>query len=71
MGDFRDLEGDSSLDELDDVGAHDPHGSDLPSLLPVSTDVSGSSSPARYGGSDSPMVPQVPAGGDSRHIRAS
>ena len=64
-GGFRDLEGDSSLDELDDVGAHHHHhhhhhGSHyLPALLPVSTDVSGSSSPTRFGGQDSPTLQQV------------
>ena len=52
-GGFRDLDGDSPLEELSAVGdAH--HGDSVPSLLPLSTDVSGSSSPTRFGGDDSP-----------------
>ena len=55
-GGFRDLDGDSSLDELGDIGDphhHQPRGG-VPSLLPISTDVSGGSSPTRFGGDDSP-----------------
>ena len=55
-GGFRDLDGDSSMDELNDVGGGAHHRGGLPSLMPVSTDVSGSSSPTRFGGDDSPAL---------------